>query len=590
MKVIIEIANTHGGDIDYMLELVDTFSKFDNGYAMKFQPLLADTLATKEFEWYPVYEKLAFTPKEWQLIIEKAKSTKLVWLDLFDNYGVDILEQNISLVDGIKLQVSVLFNYGLFERFKKLDLSKKKIIINIAALDFDEIAFFVNKFEREIKSKELLLEVGFQGYPTELLDSGVSKIQAVKEKFNNRIVFADHVDATSDYAIWLPIIALQNGADIIEKHVMLTTRETKYDFYSSINILQFEKLIGLIQDHEKLSSAVFINEREKDYLEKSLLKPILNKNIQEGKGISLIEDFDFKRSPQDGLNTRAIEKLLINRSILSKSKNQGETLKRSDFKAANIAVIVACRLKSSRLTEKALLKIGDLASVEYCLKNAKKFDSIHHVILATSDLPTDADLVNYTYDHSVVFHKGHPVDVVQRYLDVVDSLKINVIVRVTADMPFIDNEILQLLLNSHFKSGADYTSAESAAVGTNLEIINAEALRKVKSYFPSADYSEYMTWYFMNNQEHFKINMVKLPDELVRPYRLTLDYEEDLIMFNKIHEALAEVNPDFNLRSILAYLDEHPEVAQINSHIQLKYKTDQSLISTLNEKTKIKTL
>jgi len=590
MKVIIEIANTHGGNLDYMLELVDTFSKFDNGYAMKFQPLLADTLATKEFEWYPVYEKLAFTPKEWQLIIQKAKATKLVWLDLFDNYGVDIFEENISFVDGIKFQVSVLFNYGLFERIKKLDLSKKKIIINIAALDFDEIAFFVNKFECEIESEELLLEVGFQGYPTELLDSGVSKIQAIKAKFTNRIVFADHVEATSDYAIWLPIIALQNGADIIEKHVMLNTRETKYDFYSSINILQFEKLIGLLQDRENLSSAVFINEKEKAYLEKSLLKPILNKNIQAGKGISLIEDFDFKRSPQDGLNTRVIEKLLNNKTILSKSKNQGETLKRSDFKAANIAVIVACRLKSSRLIEKALLKIGDLTSVEYCLKNAKKFDSIHHVILATSDLLSDADLVNYTYDKSVIFHKGHPEDVVQRYLDVVNSLKIDVIVRVTADMPFIDNEILQLLLDSHFKSGADYTSAESAAVGTNLEIINAEALRKVKSYFPSADYSEYMTWYFMNNPEHFKINMVKLPDELVRPYRLTLDYEEDLVMFNKIHKELAAVNPDFNLKSIFAYLDEHPEVAQINSHIELKYKTDQSLISTLNEKTKIKTL
>jgi len=94
----------------------------------------------------------------------------------------------------------------------------------------------------------------------------------------------------------------------------------------------------------------------------------------------------------------------------------------------------------------------------------------------------------------------------------------------------------------------------------------------------------------MNNQEHFKINMVKLPDELVRPYRLTLDFEEDLIMFNIIHKALVAVNPDFNLKSIFAYLDEHPEVAKLNSHIQLKYKTDQSLIATLNEKTKIKTL
>jgi spore coat polysaccharide biosynthesis protein SpsF (cytidylyltransferase family)/sialic acid synthase SpsE len=588
MKVVIEVANTHGGDLNYLLELVDTFSKYDNGYAIKFQPLKADALATSDFEWFPVYEQLSFEPQEWQSIIKKAKETKLVWLDLFDTYGVDILKENLDLVDGIKLQVSVLFNYVLFERLKAIDLSQKKIIINIASLDFEEINFFVDKFNREIKAEELLLEVGFQGYPTELLDSGISKIKAVKEKFNNRIVFADHVDSTSDYAVWLPIIALNNGADVIEKHVMLTTRETKYDFYSSINSTQFEQLVGLMQDRDNLASASFLNEKEKNYLEKSLLKPILNKDISVGRGLSLTEDFDYKRSPQSGLNTREIEKLLYHQGIISTPKKKGETLQRADFKAATMAVIIACRLKSSRLKEKALLKIGDLTSVEYCIKNAKKFKGIHHVILATSDLESDADLANYTYDDSVVFHKGHPDDVIKRYLDIIDLLKIDVVVRVTADMPFIDNEILQILLDSHFKSGADYTSAIMAAVGTNLEIINAEALRKVKSYFPSADYSEYMTWYFINNQEYFKINLVDLPEALVRSYRLTLDYNEDLVMFNKIHNEQVKQNPDFNLKAIFKYLDENPEVANINSHIQLKYKTDQALIDTLNEKTKIR--
>ncbi|MDI9257714.1 cytidylyltransferase domain-containing protein [Flavobacterium sedimenticola] len=588
MKVIIEVANTHGGDLNYMLELVDTFAPYQDGYAIKFQPLRADTLATPDFEWYPVYEKLSFNHQEWHTIISKAKATKRVWLDLFDLYGVEVLEKNLASVDGIKLQVSVLFNYGVFEKLKTIDLADKKIIINVAALDFDEIAFFVDKFEREIQSEELLLEVGFQGYPTELLDSGISKIKAVKERFGKRVVFADHVDGTTDYAVWLPIIALNNGADIIEKHVMLTTRETLYDFYSSINSEQFEKLVGLMADRDALAKASFLNEKEKLYLEKSLLKPLLNKEVAAGQGLSLTEDFDYKRSGQTGLHARAIEQLLQHRSILSTAKSKGKALQSSDFKTATIAVIIACRLKSSRLKEKALLKIGDLTSVEYCLRNAKKFRGMHHVILATSDLESDADLAQYTYDESVVFHQGHPEDVIKRYLDIIDTLHVDVVVRVTADMPFIDNEILQILLDSHFKTGADYTSGVTAAVGTNLEIINTQALRKVKSYFPSADYSEYMTWYFMNNQEHFKINLVDLPSELVRSYRLTLDYDEDLVMFNKIHEALAPTNPDFNLRAIFKYLDENPEVANINSHIQLTYKTDQALIDTLNEKTKIK--
>jgi hypothetical protein len=35
-------------------------------------------------------------------------------------------------------------------------------------------------------------------------------------------------------------------------------------------------------------------------------------------------------------------------------------------------------------------------------------------------------------------------------------------------------------------------------------------------------------------------------------------------------------------------LDLHPEIASMNAHLTLKYKTDQALIDLLNDKTKIK--
>ncbi len=257
------------------------------------------------------------------------------------------------------------------------------------------------------------------------------------------------------------------------------------------------------------------------------------------------------------------------------------------YKNKTIATIIAVRLKSSRLPKKAIKKIGDLSSIELCIKNALKFRHVDYTIVATSTSPQDEELSNYTYSKKVIFHQGHPEDVVQRYLDVVRKLKIDVIIRVTGDMPFISNEILQVLIKSHFKERADYTIGEEAAVGTNLEIINAAALEKVKSYFPSADYSEYMTWYFQNNPDYFKLNFVALPKNLIRGYRLTLDHMEDLEMFNKIDKTLSENNPDYELPEVFHYLDYHPEVVKINKHITLKYKTDGGLIATLDRVTKI---
>lgn len=259
----------------------------------------------------------------------------------------------------------------------------------------------------------------------------------------------------------------------------------------------------------------------------------------------------------------------------------------NDYKNMNIATIIACRLKSTRLPRKALLKIGNLTSVEYCIKSALQFKNVDQTILATSTIAEDAELGKHTYSPEVKFFQGEPEDVMQRYVDVVKKYNIDVFVRVTADMPFLSDEILQFLLKSHFETKADYTIGSKAAIGTNLEIINSSALIKAKSFFPNADYSEYMSYYFTNNPDYFKLNRVDLPAELVRDYRLTLDYEEDLILFNLIDEHLVKNKLEPTFKNIFAFLDANPEIAKINQSLLVKYTGDPTLVETLNRVTKI---
>lgn len=586
---IIEVANTHGGNEEYLHALLDSFAHYKGDFGIKFQPLHPDYLATPDFVAYDIYKKLHFTSQQWKSFITKANQTKDVWLDLFDDYGIEILEDNIETVHGIKLQVSVLFNFALVEKLAQLDLSKIKIIINVASLTEEEIKYHYEKIKSTLNVKELLIEVGFQAYPTAVTDSGLSKIAQVKNLFNCKIVFADHIDGTDELALWLPILALTAGADYIEKHVMLgDTFKTEYDFYSSITPENFEILTQRIVLYNTLMQQPFINKREELYLTNSILKPILKNKKHRGQGLSLVEDLDYKRSNQNGINAIEIEKLLKTYHILATNIKAGSTLQKHHFKKANIAVVIAGRLKSTRLKEKALLKLGEITTIEKCIKNACNFDNVNSVILATSTLESDDALKDYTFSDAVIFHRGDPEDVIDRYLTIVCQLKVDVIVRVTADNPYIDNEILQILLESHFKTGADYTTAKEAAIGTNLEIINATALETVKTFFPNAAYSEYMTWYFANNPDYFKLNYVTLPEDLVRPYRLTLDFDEDLIMFRKIEENLTAKNSEYTLRDIFEFLDANKNIRNMNAQIQAKYKTDQALIDTLNEKTKIK--
>ncbi len=583
---IIEVANTHGGSFDYLKSLVEEFKDFNQNTGIKFQPFKYDQIALSDFSWYHVYEELYFNHDQWTTIIDQAANHKDIWIDVFDSYSIEVIKNNFDKIYGLKLQASILLNKNILKALTELDLKDKKIILNVSGFEINEIKNVVSKFNKFLEGVEILLQIGFQGYPTKLEDSGLVKIKAIQNSFNNELVFADHIDANDEDALWLPVFAATLGVNMIEKHIKHSVLETKYDHYSSLTVDKYKTYISNLKRYSSLVKKEFITPEEIIYLEKSEQIPVLNTDKNRGDLLSW-DDFDFKRTDEKGLNTSQLEKLIFNGNILTTNKSANETILKEDLKKVTIATIIAVRFKSSRLKSKALKKIGDLTSIEYCIKNALKFENINHTIIATSNLESDAALVNHTYRDNVIFHKGDPDDVIKRYLYIIRDLKIDIIVRVTGDMPFISNEILQILLKSHFETGADYTVASKAAVGTNLEIINSQALEIIQGHFPKADYSEYMTWYFQNNPEYFKLNFVDLPQELVRDYRLTLDYEEDLIMFNEIENHFVEKGTVYSLKELFNFLDANKDVVEINSKLTLTYKTNQKLIDTLNRVTKI---
>ena len=121
-----------------------------------------------------------------------------------------------------------------------------------------------------------------------------------------------------------------------------------------------------------------------------------------------------------------------------------------------------------------------------------------------------------------------------------------------------------------------------------MEIYNTEALQRIIDVMGEAPYSEYMTWYMRNNSDQFKNHYVNLDKNLVRDYRLTLDYEEDLKMFELLFCELEKRNLTPTIENIFTILDGDKNLVDLNQHIGLTYKTDQKLIALLDQETKIK--
>lgn len=586
--IILETANFHGGDPVQLKHAVNQFAALDYpNLGIKFHAFHPDKVALPDFSWYPIVKNFYIKPVNWTDIIDLAVEKNFkVWLDLFCVYGVETLAKNLAKIYGLKLQPSILDNLEILSELTKLDLQDKELIINVSGLEISDIELYLEKF-KELNFKKVILQLGFQNFPTKVEDTSLKKVDILKAAFPGFILsYADHINAEIDFSRKFPVYAYLKGCNYLEKHICNNRKETKYDFNSALELNEIREITREIQLVNWCFAAGFISENEKKYFAKSIQKPILKTQLNAGQLVSPA-DVMFRRTDIPGLNYRELHELQSNFFILNTHKFPLSTLKTNDFKKPKIAAIVAARMKSSRLKQKAILPIQGMSSIERCLDNCLKFPFIDEVILATSTLEEDAVLGEYTLKGRAKFWQGDPDDVISRYLGACDKYGIDVIIRVTGDCPVISPEIAGYLLKSHFAAGADFTESRRFAVGSNSQIYNVEALKRVLQLIGRAEYSEHMTLYMTNNPDIFKVNYVDLPEELVREYRLTLDYQEDLDMFNELFKKLAEQGMDSSLLNVFKILDENPDIPQMNAHKTLVYQTDQNLIKLLNEKTRL---
>ncbi len=206
---ILELANFHGGSPDKIIELINKFSKLKyNNLGIKFQVFEYNKMALPDYDWYDVYKKLFITKNNWGEIIRFAHDIiSKVWLDIFDLYGIELLEKNIAKIYGIKLQASALNNREIISSLSKMDLSKRELIINISGYELSEIEDIISNFNK-LKFKKIIIQIGFQNYPTNIKDTSLRKIEIIKNCFPDyEISFADHISADDKHAEYFPIYA-----------------------------------------------------------------------------------------------------------------------------------------------------------------------------------------------------------------------------------------------------------------------------------------------------------------------------------------------------------------------------------------------
>lgn len=577
--VIAEIANAHNGDYSMLTKLIEEAAK-TGAHGVKFQWFRPETLAMPDFEWYPVYEKLMFTEDQWDQAIDLAVKLDLdVWADATDGSSISRIERNKVKIFGLKIPPSTILET---DHAKAVLAFGKTTLIGIGGHEDSVIEKTVAAF-RAINDN-IILQHGFQGYPTLPEDATLARLAYLKHRYQLPVAYADHEQGGSDLALSIPEYAYFAGACLLEKHICLDRSTEPYDHYSSLEPEEFTKFMKNMGKCTAIMGDIRITDAQKKYLSVAS-RAILSKPVKAGETI-LPQDILFRRTPEkDALTPDVFEKILPAVAVHDMPANH--PVQMADIKKLKIVVVVPCRLNSTRLQKKALLPIAGIPSIQRCLINIKQIRFVDDIVLATSINPEDAPLVDVASAIGIETFRGSENDVLQRIISIGEKENADIVLRLTGDCPVISFEIMEHMILDHITKNADLTYChDSVAVGTVGDVYSFSALKRLRNAVPEALYSEYLSYYFINNPDMFTVNKIQLPAQWAHPeWRLTLDEQSDLELLNEIYDYYKIGHDPISFKQIIDFFSLYPEKAAINQGNKLKYKADADFIKKLNDAT-----
>jgi len=294
----------------------------------------------------------------------------------------------------------------------------------------------------------------------------------------------------------------------------------------------------------------------------------------------------FKRLEEEGLLPNDKQRILYKKA---KKIDGEEAIIADKVEDIGIGVLIAVRLKSTRLPKKAMIEIEGKTIIEHLIERVKMAKMPNVIIVCTSTHPDDTVLIDVAKKVGVKWFAGSEEDIMERFLQAARQERVDIIIRVTGDCPLIDPEYIDKAVAHHIAKGVDYTRVVGMPVGTGCELFSAKALEKAHTYTVDPNYSEYMSFYFWNNPEVFRMEEIECDEGVKRPdYRLTVDEIADVELMKEIYQRLYQRGRIFPLKEVIELLDSTPNLVELNKQVKLKWRDDKELVDFLKQKTRLK--
>jgi spore coat polysaccharide biosynthesis protein SpsF len=236
-----------------------------------------------------------------------------------------------------------------------------------------------------------------------------------------------------------------------------------------------------------------------------------------------------------------------------------------------IGIIIQARTGSSRFPGKILKKINDKEIIRYLLERLESIIDKKNIVVATTTSELDNSIVNLCNTYRYNCFRGSESDVLSRFYNVAMEYQFDHIIRCNSDCPLIDPILINKICNFYLSNSHKYDYVSNVLlptfpVGMHIEMFSRKSLSLAHELSLDSIEREHVTPYIYRNPHLFRLYNYACKFKLDK-YRVTLDYEEDLIVLQHIIQKLKPKDKFCTYKEIADFLGKNPDIYSINSHI-----------------------
>lgn len=229
-----------------------------------------------------------------------------------------------------------------------------------------------------------------------------------------------------------------------------------------------------------------------------------------------------------------------------------------------ILAVLQARTASTRMPGKVMAPICGEPMIWRQLERIRTARSISKVVVATTVDPSDDGLAAFLLGRGCSVHRGEFKNVLGRFSACAEAWDASHVVRLSADCPLIDPQLIDAAVGLALKTGVDYVGnleQRTYPQGLEVEVATALALAAAdREAWEQRDRSD-PTLFIRERPDRFSHSCLTQARDLSAMH-WNVERPEDFAFVRAAFEALRPADPGFGLNDVLELLARRPDLAQ----------------------------